>query len=99
MFSYGNNIYGLLTGLWIFYEDEDDQVVQQKVTNQEIAYIDPRYETRSYAEGVLVKVLKDCWIHDPDERVDIFHVVKQLRDAVKENDRLMKEEQQVEHKS
>ena len=28
VWSFGNNIYGLLTGLWVFYEDEDDGVVQ-----------------------------------------------------------------------
>ena len=28
IFSFGNNIYGLLTGLWVFYDNEDDEVVQ-----------------------------------------------------------------------
>jgi len=28
VFSFGNNIYGLLTGLWVFYENDDDEVVQ-----------------------------------------------------------------------
>ena len=28
VFSFGNNIYALLTGLWVFYENEDDGVVQ-----------------------------------------------------------------------
>lgn len=28
IFSFGNNIYGLLTGLWVFYENDDDIVVQ-----------------------------------------------------------------------
>lgn len=28
VWSFGNNIYALLTGLWIFYEDQDDDVVQ-----------------------------------------------------------------------
>jgi len=28
VWSFGNNIYGLLTGLWVFYEDEDDGVAQ-----------------------------------------------------------------------
>lgn len=28
VFSFGNNVYGLLTGLWVFYENDDDSVVQ-----------------------------------------------------------------------
>jgi len=28
IYSFGNNIYGLLTGLWVFYENDDDKVVQ-----------------------------------------------------------------------
>jgi serine/threonine protein kinase len=28
VWSFGNNIYALLTGLWVFYENEDDAVVQ-----------------------------------------------------------------------
>ena len=31
VFSMGNNIYGLLTGLWPFYENEDDEVVQVSI--------------------------------------------------------------------
>ena len=27
VFSFGNNIYGLLTGLWVFYDTDDDGVV------------------------------------------------------------------------
>lgn len=28
IYSFGNNLYGLLTGLWVFYENDDDKVVQ-----------------------------------------------------------------------
>jgi serine/threonine protein kinase len=28
VWSFGNNIYGLLTGLWVFYENTDDDAVQ-----------------------------------------------------------------------
>jgi serine/threonine protein kinase len=27
VWSFGNNIYGLLTGLWVFYQNDDDGVV------------------------------------------------------------------------
>jgi serine/threonine protein kinase len=28
IYSFGNNIYGLLTGLWVFYDTDDDTMVQ-----------------------------------------------------------------------
>jgi serine/threonine protein kinase len=28
IYSFGNNIYGLLTGLWVFYDTDDDATVQ-----------------------------------------------------------------------
>lgn len=37
----GSNLFGLLTGLWVFYEDEDDSFVQDQVIPQESVYIDP----------------------------------------------------------
>mmetsp|Transcript_49182 Transcript_49182/g.49530 ORF Transcript_49182/g.49530 Transcript_49182/m.49530 type:complete len:96 (+) Transcript_49182:52-339(+) len=86
----GNNIYALLTGLWVFYENEDDEVVHDKLLSKnELPYIDPRYTTsRSYAEAQLVKVMLRCLVKDPDERADAFEVVDMLRYAVAENDRL-----------
>ena len=33
VFSFGNNIYALLTGLWVFYTNEDDEVVQVSIGN------------------------------------------------------------------
>ena len=33
-------MYGLLIGLWVFHEDEDDSIVQDQIVPQESAYID-----------------------------------------------------------
>ena len=88
VFSMGNNIYGLLTGLWVFYENTDDTVVQRYVKRGKLPYIDPRYRTRSLAERELVKVMEQCWINDPDERISIFQVVEALREAKIQNDKL-----------
>ena len=88
VFSLGSNIYGLLTGLWVFYENTDDTVVQRFVKRGEFPYIDPRYLTRSLAERELVKVMEQCWINDPDERISVFEVVKFLREAKIQNDNL-----------
>lgn len=86
VYSYGNMVYGILTGLWTFYEDEDDSVVQSKVINGKRAYVDPRYKTNSYGEMALVEIMERCWVHDPKDRADIFEVVKFLRKAAKNYD-------------
>eukprot|EP00538_Stauroneis_constricta_P012966 CAMPEP_0119572508 /NCGR_PEP_ID=MMETSP1352-20130426/44656_1 /TAXON_ID=265584 /ORGANISM="Stauroneis constricta, Strain CCMP1120" /LENGTH=600 /DNA_ID=CAMNT_0007622193 /DNA_START=27 /DNA_END=1829 /DNA_ORIENTATION=+ len=88
MFSFGNNIYALLTGLWVFYENSDDEVVHKKLIEGEIAYIDPRYEQRSYGEKKLVEILRRCWEYNPEKRINIFQAVEMLREAVKENAKL-----------
>jgi len=85
VWSFGNIVYGLLTGLWVFY-DVDDEVAQVRILDGETAYIDERYRTRSYAEGALVKVIESCWIHDPDNRSDIFEIVEYLRNATEINE-------------
>ncbi|KAI2488633.1 protein kinase [Fragilaria crotonensis] len=51
IFSFGNNMYSLMTGLWPFYENEDDGFVQKEIVNGKTGFIDKRYRSRSYAEG------------------------------------------------
>ena len=84
-----------MTGLWVFYDTDDDSVVQKKVINGTRAYIDPRWRTRSYIETKLVDVMEQCWAgvvndnnnkHNNKKRIDIFQVVKLLRDIEKENE-------------
>ena len=85
IFSFGNNIYGLLTGLWVFYDNEDDEVVQEKIVAGETPYIDKRYRTRSYAEGRLVEIMESCWIMDPGKRVDVFEIIAFLKETLAEH--------------
>lgn len=87
VFSFGNNIFGLLTGLWVFYDVDDDGVVQRKVIGGTRAYIDPRWKKRSYIESKLVEVMEKCWIPDVDKRIDIFGAVRELREIKKDYER------------
>jgi len=87
VFSFGNNIYGLLTGLWVFYDVDDDETVQKNVIGGKRAYIDPRWRERSFIESKLVDLMEKCWIEDTDERIDIFGAVKELRKIKKEHER------------
>ena len=79
-----------MTGLWVFYDTDDDSVVQKKVINGTRAYIDPRWRKRSYIETKLVGVMEQCWagvVNDNNKkRIDIFQVVKLLRDIETENE-------------
>ena len=77
-----------MTGLWVFYTTDDDQVTQKKIIGGKTAYLDPRYARRSFAEGKLVEVMLRCWEYEPEDRIDIFEVVDILRKAVEENKRL-----------
>eukprot|EP00535_Pseudo-nitzschia_heimii_P008804 CAMPEP_0197185296 /NCGR_PEP_ID=MMETSP1423-20130617/11646_1 /TAXON_ID=476441 /ORGANISM="Pseudo-nitzschia heimii, Strain UNC1101" /LENGTH=617 /DNA_ID=CAMNT_0042636321 /DNA_START=147 /DNA_END=1997 /DNA_ORIENTATION=+ len=85
IFSFGNNIYGLLTGLWVFYDVDDDETVQKEVIKGTRAYINPQWRERSYIESELVKLMEKCWIPEPSERIDIFEAVKRLKEIKEEN--------------
>jgi len=90
VWSFGNIVYGLLTGLWVFYDTEDDTVVQKRIKKGETAYIDSRYRTRSYAEGVMVEIIEKCWVRNSSQRIDIFELVKYLKKAVIKNSQISK---------
>lgn len=87
VWSFGNNLYALLTGLWIFYENTDDEVVSEKIVNGTTAFIDDRYRKRSYIEGRMVELVEKCWTYERDKRITIFEAVDFLRDTVKEHER------------
>ena len=84
IFSFGNNVYSLMTGLWPFYENEDDLVVQGELIDGKTAFIDNRYRTRSYSEGQMVELIERCWRYRPEDRPDIFEVVRFLQSALRE---------------
>jgi len=75
-----------LAGLWIFYEDQDDQVVHDKV----LAGERPRVDSRLVRTGIdrrLVEIMEQCWESDPDRRIDIFRAIALLRRVLdEEND-------------
>jgi hypothetical protein len=79
----GNSVYALLYGLWVFYdENEDDYVIRDKILSGKKPFIDPKYSTKSYAKRQLVESMQACWTFDPSQRIDIFEVVSRLRHAL-----------------
>lgn len=68
-------------------------MLQKAVKRGEIAYIDPRYLTRSKEEKALAELIEKCFVYEPDDRPTIFEVVSYLRNAV--SDSLGEEESRV----
>jgi hypothetical protein len=86
VYSMGNNIYVLLTGLWPYYTAEtefDERVVGKKVKKGIRPYVDERYRHRSVVEQRMVEIMEQCWEIDFEKRVSIFDVVRQLDDLRK----------------
>jgi hypothetical protein len=69
------------------YEECRSKHVQKRVKNKETPYINPKWKTRSFAEGVLVDLMKQCWKYEPERRIDIGQLVLRLREAVAENEK------------
>ena len=78
VYSMGNNVYTLLTGLWPFYEYKKSSVVKPKIKNGERPFVDERYRTRSFIESRLVTIMERMWEYRPEDRPTIFEVVQYL---------------------
>lgn len=85
VWSLGNNMYTLLTGLYPLYDEESSSVSSKRIIKGEIAFIDPRYHEKSPSEAILTEVILKCFAYQPQDRPTIFDLVKSLRIAVKEN--------------
>ena len=83
IFSLGSCFYGLLTGLPPYYglDGEDFRV---KALEGKMPYVDERYRKRSFAEGMLVRAIEMCHQRKPEDRADIFAIVRHLRAAVQQ---------------
>lgn len=83
VYSFGNNVYGLLTGLEPFYEIDEEHAAeaQEKLKKGERPYLDPRYRGRSYEEDVLIDIMDACWAYNPDDRPHMTEVARILRSA------------------
>lgn len=77
-------MYSLLTGLWVFYDEQKTSTVQKRVKKGEMAYIDPRYKERSVEEAKLAEAIHWCHQFLPEDRPSIFQLVEFLRKAVEE---------------
>jgi hypothetical protein len=87
VFSMGNNIYTLLTGLWPYgYPDHSYSYAITRVQDGIFPHLDPRYATGELGlvESRLAAIMVRMWAHDPVDRPDIFEVVRYLRQVKEE---------------
>ena len=89
VYSLGLMMYTVLTGLEPLYKYIYQEFFLAKLTKAvrtgEVPYIDPRWSHHSFAEARLVEIMKLCWTYQPEDRIDVFELVRLLRNAVEEN--------------
>jgi serine/threonine protein kinase len=87
-YSMGNTIYVLLTGLWPFYEQgSDTSTLETEIadaSHPRRPFVDDRYRGRSAIEDGLIHVMEQTWVYQPEKRITIFDVVRQLREIKKQ---------------
>lgn len=83
VFSFGQTLYTLLTGLVPFYERGTREEALKANKYGDVPYVDPRYRNRSLIEGRLVDVMEPCYRYRPQDRTSIFQVVEHLRETVR----------------
>ncbi len=84
VFSYGNNVYSLLTGLFVFYEEKNYKKIKKMILNGKKAHIDDVYRSGGAIERKLVEIIEKCWTFDPTERPSIFEIIDDLQRFKKE---------------
>lgn len=77
----GHGIYGLLTGLFPYYRTFSHTTIRQMVVEGKKPFVDDRYRTRSWVEGRLVEIMKQCWEYEAADRPSIFDVVRHIRET------------------
>lgn len=90
VYTLGNNIYVLLTGLWPFYDEgmywssvHSTIGPGEKIGDPDIRlrpFVDDRYRNDpDLITSALVAIMEHCWEWDPDERISIFTVILLLQ--------------------
>jgi len=79
VWSYGNNVYSLLTGMWVYYWEEDYKKIKEIISKGEKTPIHPEFRSRGFIEDKLADIIEKCWTVKPNERPSIFEIVHELK--------------------
>ena len=83
IYSLGNNYYSILTGFYPLPNICEWDDYQKAIIKGMRSYLDPRWTKKSYAEGMLVKIIRHVWEEDPNKRPSAGDLVMALRQAYK----------------
>jgi hypothetical protein len=67
------------------YDASEFITIKKRVADGETAFIDPRFQERSFGDARLAEIIPLCWKKNPNERIDVFGLVDLLRTAVQTN--------------
>jgi serine/threonine protein kinase len=82
VYALGQIYYTLLTGLVPFYDSKDWDVPLERIIKGDTPFIDERYTNRSLIEKRLVQLMYPMWERQPQNRVEIFSVIKHLEKTI-----------------
>ncbi len=89
VYSFGNVLYGLLTGRDPYYSDGLDVYDIRKLSPLGIVpHVEIDIRGNSFSEATIASIMDKCYEFNPDQRIDIFTVTSLLRSAVSLNNRL-----------
>jgi hypothetical protein len=80
-------MYCLLTGLSPHYGNSVDKVQEFVKEGKVMPYISNRFRNGTVGEKRLAELIDECWLYNPDERIDVFRLVRRLRDALEEHNK------------
>eukprot|EP00558_Chaetoceros_sp_UNC1202_P010095 CAMPEP_0197241594 /NCGR_PEP_ID=MMETSP1429-20130617/7589_1 /TAXON_ID=49237 /ORGANISM="Chaetoceros sp., Strain UNC1202" /LENGTH=222 /DNA_ID=CAMNT_0042701455 /DNA_START=20 /DNA_END=688 /DNA_ORIENTATION=- len=88
VYSFGNILYALLTGLDAYAVEEYKGLeIRDLSVEGVLPHVDLSIRGRSFADAALASVMDRCFEYNPSFRTDIFTVVSLLKDAVVLNKR------------
>ena len=82
VFALGNVFYSVLTGLPPYYNYPTIDEAISAISSGKTPYLDSRWRNRSLIEGRLVEIMEPMWKFHREDRINIFEVVKHLRETV-----------------
>jgi hypothetical protein len=85
VFAIGQILYTVLTGMVPHYHrGSRDEALRLNANGESLPYVDPAFRNSTdLIERRLVEIMEPCYQHRREDRTDIFHVVKHLRETVR----------------
>ena len=80
IWPYGGLLFSLITGLYPYYNETSDTVIQNLTVQGIPPYLSPMYYNRSYIEHHMIDIMNGCFHLDPNKRLSIQEIVRKLQE-------------------